>query len=60
LTREFPIREKVTLQFRADYFNVFNHANFSSPTTAISSAGFGTITGANDPRIAQMSARINF
>jgi hypothetical protein len=36
--------EKVRLQFRADLFNLFNHTNFSNPTTNASSANFGKIT----------------
>jgi len=36
--------EKVRLQFRADLFNLFNHTNFSNPTTNTSSANFGKIT----------------
>jgi hypothetical protein len=36
--------ERVRLQFRADFFNLFNHTNFSNPTTNASSANFGKIT----------------
>jgi hypothetical protein len=36
--------ERIRLQFRADLFNLFNHTNFSNPTTNASSANFGKIT----------------
>jgi hypothetical protein len=36
--------EKVRLQFRADFFNLFNHTNFSNPVTNASSGNFGKIT----------------
>ena len=36
--------ERVRLQFRADFFNIFNHTNFSNPVSNQSSASFGKIT----------------
>jgi hypothetical protein len=30
--RQFPIRDKVGFQFRAELFNILNHPNFSNPT----------------------------
>jgi hypothetical protein len=35
--RKFPIREQLTLQFRADAFNVLNHPNFANPLGSIES-----------------------
>src|SRR6202522_1175048 len=29
--KNFPITERITLQFRADIFNLFNHPNFENP-----------------------------
>lgn len=62
LARDFPIISTVSLRFRAEYFNVTNHADFSNPTTSVSTAGFGNITstGNNQPRIGQMSVKIQF
>lgn len=31
LMRKFPIADRLSLQFRADAFNAFNHPNFSNP-----------------------------
>jgi hypothetical protein len=45
LAKNFPlIGERVRLQLRGDFFNVFNHTNFSNPVSNQSSANFGKIT----------------
>jgi hypothetical protein len=36
--------ERVPLQFRADFFNLFNHTNFANPVASESNASFGKIT----------------
>jgi hypothetical protein len=67
LARRFPIGERTSLQFRAEYFNVLNHTNFGDPGTTLGST-FGRITSttdqnadiANDPRIAQLSLKLVF
>ncbi len=56
----FPITERVRLQFRVEYFNIFNHTNFANPAASFSGAGFGTITTAADPRIAQLALKVYF
>ncbi len=43
--KNFPVfRERVRLQVRADFFNIFNHTNFANPVRDESSASFGRIT----------------
>jgi hypothetical protein len=67
IARSFPITESAALQFRAEYFNLFNHTNFGDPSTTLGGS-FGQITGttpqnganANDPRIAQFSFKLLF
>jgi hypothetical protein len=59
--KDFPLgNERFHLQFRAEAFNAFNHTNFSNPTVSLSSSGFGTITGASDPRIGQLALKLLF
>jgi carboxypeptidase family protein len=45
VSKNFPLgTEKVHLQFRADFFNLFNHTNFSNPVSNEGSSNFGKIT----------------
>jgi hypothetical protein len=43
IDKNFQIREKARLQFRAEFFNVLNHTNFGIPDTKTTDAAFGTI-----------------
>ncbi|HME10760.1 MAG TPA: hypothetical protein VKG25_27135 [Bryobacteraceae bacterium] len=44
LRRQFKLRERLALQARADFFNIFNHPNFGSPINYLSSPLFGQST----------------
>jgi hypothetical protein len=44
LQRQFHVREKLRLRFRAEFFNIFNHPNFGSPTNVLTSPLFGRST----------------
>jgi hypothetical protein len=75
LSRLFRITERFNLEFRAEAFNLFNHANFvgafapsgqpagasfSTLTTALNSSTFGQINAAYDPRILQFAMKVYF
>jgi hypothetical protein len=44
LQRQFHVTEQMGLRFRAEFFNIFNHPNFGSPTNTITSPLFGRST----------------
>jgi hypothetical protein len=53
--------KKITSQLRIECFNLFNHPQFSSPNTSVTSASFGQITSQyNDPRDLQFALKILF
>ena len=41
LRRQFQFSERYRLQFRADFFNIFNHPNFADPDNLLESPTFG-------------------
>ena len=54
------VTERIDLQFRAEFFNIFNNVNFNAPNSNVSSAQFGRITSALDPRIVQFGLKLLF
>lgn len=58
--KNFRLLESRTLQFRAEFFNLFNHANLNNPTTNQSSGNFGRILSASQPRAIQLALRYSF
>ncbi len=73
-TKLFQIHERFQLQFRAEFFNIFNHPNFALPSNVISPGGptAGLITqtpdvaqgnpglGGGGPRVMQFGVRLQF
>jgi len=51
------IREQMAFDLRIEFFNIFNHAQFTNPTGNINDSNFGIVTNARDPRIGQISAK---
>jgi hypothetical protein len=44
LQRQFHLTEKMALNFRAEFFNIFNHPNFGNPINDLTSPLFGYST----------------
>jgi hypothetical protein len=58
--RTFSISERFKIQYRAEFFNLFNHPLLNNPDTTVTDSNFGRITGARDPRISQMALKLIF
>jgi len=60
LRKRFALTEAWRLQFQADFFNLFNKANFLNVAATVTSADFGTITSAAPGRNTQLALRLTF
>jgi hypothetical protein len=49
ITRNMKFGDTVRLQFRAEVFDIFNHANFGQPGNVVGSPSFGRITNTRFP-----------
>ncbi len=58
--RNFKIGERFSLQFRGEFFNIFNHTNFSGVGTDINSSNFGQVTSTHLPRNVQLGLKLYF
>jgi hypothetical protein len=56
----FPIKENKQVQFRSEFFNLFNHANFKLPENQLDQSGVGKIGDTFDPRLIQFSLRFQW
>jgi hypothetical protein len=55
-----PIREKMRLQFRTDFFNALNQVNLGNPNVTRSNGNFGRITSAASPRQLQFGLKLYY
>ncbi|MGO9255450.1 MAG: carboxypeptidase regulatory-like domain-containing protein [Bryobacteraceae bacterium] len=60
VSRRFNFKERWKLEFRAEFFNILNHANWSNPSSSLTSSTFGEVTGYGGPRIIQMALKLYF
>jgi hypothetical protein len=54
------LRESLVFQFRAEFFNAWNHAQFMNPDSKVGDANFGQVYQTRDAREIQLSARLSF
>jgi hypothetical protein len=60
LFKNFPISERVKMQFRAEAFNLINHPNFTSLSTTYDASNAGQLTAALAARQIQLALKLLF
>ena len=73
LIKQFSLPREMGLNFRAEFFNLFNHAQFGSPVGDLALAslapdgtvqqanGFGAVNSTvNNPRLIQLALKLSF
>ena len=76
VAKTFPIAERARIEFRSEFFNLFNHPQLGQPNATFGANGFGTITttvnlntaivspitpvGSGTPREIQLALRLEF
>ena len=60
LVKNFSITERTRMQFRAELFNLFNHANLGLPENDLQSPAFGQILQAGPARQLQLALKLMF
>jgi hypothetical protein len=61
LMKNFRVRERAGLQFRAEFFNLPNRPNFGNPSANLNStSSFGKTSSAGSPRILQFALKLSF
>jgi hypothetical protein len=61
VVKNFTISERLgKVQFRSEFFNVFNSVNFGQPVALLNNRNIGHIQTAGDPRIVQFAIRYAF
>ena len=60
LVKKTPIRESKSLEFRAEFFNAFNHTQFYRVDNAGGSSTFGQVLSDRGPRLIQLALKFYF
>lgn len=60
LIKRTAIRESLSVDFRAEVFNITNTPPLGAPNVTEGSSAFGSISSAGDPRVFQLALKLNF
>jgi hypothetical protein len=61
LIKQIVLPREMGLNFRAEFFNLFNHAQYGMPVNDINASGFGVVNSTvNNPRLVQLALKLSF
>lgn len=60
LQKIFRIKERMSFDFRAEFYNAPHHFSYFGVSTTVGAANFGQVVSANDPRTLQFGLRFSF
>jgi hypothetical protein len=60
IAKRTPITERFNTEFRAEFYNAWNHTQFTNPDGNFSDSTFGLVYKARDPRVMQFGLKILF
>ena len=59
--KQFTFPREIGLNFRAEFFNIFNHPQYGAPINDINAIGFGAVDSTvNNPRLVQFALKLSF
>jgi len=59
-SRKFQFNERFNLEYKAEFFNIMNHAIWNAPSAGLTSSTYGQVTTFGSPRLIQMSLKMSF
>jgi hypothetical protein len=60
IAKRTPINERWTTEFRAEFYNAWNHTEFENPDGNFSDSTFGQVLKTRDPRVMQLALKVMF
>jgi hypothetical protein len=60
ISKRTPITEKINTEFRAEFYNAWNHTEFENPDGNFTDSTFGQVLKLRDPRVMQFALKILF
>ena len=60
IAKRTPITERINTEFRAEFYNAFNHTEFQNIDGNFSNSTFGQVLRLRDPRVMQFALKFLF